>query len=165
MASEVVNGTTPCSFVAILTVTTVFRCCATHGSLFTGLCCNILLHLSRTSSYILQHLMCHCNILSAIATSHLPSCNTPSTIATPCPPLQQPLHHCNATHPPCNTFGLPWSAIATQHIHLQPSGYAFIATLFSCPILPLQCNPSTCIPSLYTLHCNTCTSLHILTCT
>jgi len=128
--STLQSTTSFCRFVATHTVITVFRCCAAHGSPFTGQYCNLRAPAS-------------CNILSAIATQSVHYCNMPSTIATgplhccnPFTPAHPPLQHfshastCILQHPihHCNIFlTSDPSAIATRHIQ-QLHPYALVAT-------------------------------------
>ena len=121
--------TTPCKFVAILTVTTMLRCCAVHGSLM----------LQWPIRPPLQYFSCTstapCNNLSAIATIRPPlqqfvhHCNNSSTIATIRPPLQQFVHHCNNS-----------STIATIHPPLQHPGSPLQRHLSACTCLA-TCSP------------------------
>ena len=94
-----------CRFVATHTVPTIFRCCAVHGSPFTGQCCKPM------CTCILQRSVHHCN-------TSVCHCNRPSTIAMGPLPLQQDLCHCNTScvGPPasCNIL----SAIATHFSRL-----------------------------------------------
>jgi len=144
-----------CRFVATHTVITVFRCCAAHGSPFTGQYCNLRAPAS-------------CNILSAIATQSVHYCNMPSTIAT------GPPRRCNPftpAHPPLQHFSRASTCIL-QHpvrhcnIFLTPDHCNMPSTIATGP--PHRCNPftpahpplqhfsraSTCILQHPVCHCN-----------